>query len=251
MSYKKKRMNISVCLASFNGEKYIEEQLKSIIKQLGINDEIIIVDDCSKDSTVKVIKSLKDERIKIFKNEVNKGHVYSFGKSISLATKDLIFMSDQDDIWLEGRVDFMKEKLINSEAMLVSSNSNFVDSEGKVIDFEIDGVRPEYSNKYSKNIIDIIVGKTNYYGCTMVLKKELKELILPIPAYVESHDLWIAMAANIAKSNSHLDNSTLLRRIHGENASVLKRKLLPKLWSRVVFAISTIQLFYRNLVVKK
>jgi glycosyltransferase involved in cell wall biosynthesis len=244
-------MNVSVCLASYNGEKYLEEQLKSIINQLNVDDEIIIVDDFSNDSTVKVINSFKDEKIKIFINEVNKGHVYSFGKAISLATKDIIFMSDQDDIWLEGRVDFMKEKLINSEAMLVSSNSNFVDSDGKVIDFEIDGVHSECSNKYFKNIIDIIVGKTNYYGCTMVLKKELKELILPIPSYVESHDLWIAIAANISKSNRHLNNSTLLRRIHGENASVLKRKLIPKLWSRVIFAISTIHLVYRNLVLKK
>jgi glycosyltransferase involved in cell wall biosynthesis len=244
-------MSISVCLASYNGEKFIELQLDSIIKQLGKEDEVIIVDDCSSDNTLSIIKSINDKRIKIFLNKKNKGHVFSFGRALGLATKDIIFMSDQDDVWIDNRVVLMRNKLQNSSAMLVSSNSNFVDSKGGEIDFNIDGVDSKFSDKNLSNIIDIFKGKENYYGCAMALKKELKELILPIPDYVESHDLWIAMGANIIKSNLHCDEVTLNRRIHGANASIVKRKLYLKLWSRIIFMRSMLQLFFRKLLLKK
>jgi glycosyltransferase involved in cell wall biosynthesis len=244
-------MSISVCLASYNGGKFIELQLDSIIKQLCNDDEIIIVDDCSTDDTLSIIKSINDKIVKIFLNEKNKGHAFSFGRAIALATKDIIFMSDQDDVWIDNRVTLMENKLQNSSAMLVSSNSNFVDSKGGKIDFNIDGVDSNFSDKNLSNIIDIFKGKENYYGCAMALKKELKELILPIPNYVESHDLWIAMAANIAKSNLHCDEATLNRRVHGANASIVKRKLHLKLWSRIIFARSMFHLFFRKLLLKK
>lgn len=244
-------MSISVCLASYNGGKFIGLQLDSIIKQLDKDDEIIIVDDCSTDNTLRIIRSINDKRIKIFLNEINKGHVFSFGRAITLATKDIIFMSDQDDVWIDDRVTLMKNKLLNSSAMLVSSNSNFVDSKGNKIDFNVDGVNSKFSDKNLSNIIDIFKGKGNYYGCAMVLKKELKELILPIPNYVESHDLWIAMAANIAKSNLHCNEATLNRRVHGSNASIVKRELILKIWSRIIFTRSIVQLMYRKISIKK
>jgi glycosyltransferase involved in cell wall biosynthesis len=243
-------MNISVCLASYNGVKFIELQLSSIIKQLDKDDEIIIVDDCSTDNTLTIIRSMNDNRIKIFLNEINKGHVFSFGRAIALATKDIIFMSDQDDVWLEGRVTLMKNKLLNSNSGLVSSNSNFVDSKGGNIDYKVDGVDFNFSNKNLSNIIDIFRGKENYYGCAMALKKELKELILPIPNYVESHDLWIAMAANIAKSNLHCNEATLNRRVHGANASIVNRKTYLKLWSRFIFLRSILHLLFRKILLK-
>lgn len=244
-------MNISVCLASYNGGRFIELQLNSIIKQLDKDDELIIVDDCSTDNTVSIIRSINDNRIKVFFNEINRGHVFSFGCAIALATKDIIFMSDQDDVWIEGRVALMKNKLQNSSAMLVSSNSNFVDSKGNKIDFNVDGVYSEFSDKNINNIIDIFKGKGNYFGCAMALKKELKELILPIPNYVESHDLWIAMAANISKTNLHCDEATLYRRVHGANASIVKRKIYLKLCSRIIFMRSMFHLFFRKLLLKK
>lgn len=239
-------MDISVCIATFNGEKYIEFQINSIIEQLDSFDEVIIVDDCSQDNTVKIIQSLNDPRIKIYQNEINRGHVYSFSRAIELTTKNLIFMSDQDDIWKNNRLILMKEKLLNSSALLLTSNSEFINSVGNRIDFKIDGVNEINSNKYLNNIIDIFKGKTNYYGCAMAFKSEFKKIILPMPNYVESHDLWIAMAANLIKSNVHSNDITLKRRIHGSNASVVNRKLIFKIKSRIVFLKSLIQLIFRK-----
>lgn len=239
-------MRISVCIATYNGEKYIEAQLNSIIDQLDTDDEIIIVDDCSKDDTLNIIRSIGDSRIKIYLNEVNRGHVYSFNRAIELATKKIIFMSDQDDVWKNNRLILMKEKLLNSSALLLTSNSEFINSVGNKIDFKIDGVDEINSFKYLNNIIDIFRGKTNYYGCAMVFKSEFKKIILPMPNYVESHDLWMAMAANLIKSNLHSNDITLERRIHGSNASVVNRKLIFKIKSRIIFLKSLIQLIFRK-----
>ena len=79
----------------------------------------------------------------------------------------------------------------------------------------------------------------------MALREELRDIILPIPTYVESHDLWIAMAANMAGNNQHLERITLLRRIHGNNASVISRPFIQKLWSRVIFVRSFIEIASR------
>lgn len=233
-------------MATYNGEKHIKEQMISILSQLSGDDEVIIVDDFSADGTVPVIRSLNDPRIKIFLNDQNKGHVFSFGRSIELATKEVIFMSDQDDIWVANRVTFMLDRIFKSNAMLVSTNSKFIDGDGNQIDYCIDGINSKTSNNYLSNIMDIFLGKRNYYGCAMAFRKDLKSIILPIPTFVESHDLWIAMAANINKSNLHCNEITLERRIHGGNASITKRRFTLQLWSRIVFARSFARLFVRK-----
>lgn len=239
-------MKISVCMASYNGAEFIEEQLYSILNQLSERDEVVIVDDCSIDDTVQKIELINDSRIKIFKNDSNKGHVFTFARAIGLTENEIIFMSDQDDIWLNGRVAVMTEALVKTNSLLVSSNSNFINSGGETIEYKIDGVQSNNSKKHLRNIIDIFTGKENYYGCAMAFKKELNKTILPIPNYVESHDLWIATAANLLKSNVHCDEITLSRRVHGNNASIIKRPFLVKLWSRVVFFRSVFKLIIRN-----
>jgi glycosyltransferase involved in cell wall biosynthesis len=232
-------------MATFNGENYVSKQMASILMQLSPQDEVIVIDDCSTDQTLKILESFNDLRIKIYTNDVNKSHVYSFARSISLANNDIIFMADQDDIWMDNRIDLMKHKLIETGRLMISSNSDFIDMDGNKIDFHIDGVDSKDSSRYLKNILAIFAGKTNYYGCAMAFHKKLKDVILPIPKYVESHDLWIAMAGNLVKANLHLDERTIDRRIHGNNASVINRGIYSKIRSRVVFVRSLLDLFIR------
>lgn len=239
-------MNISVCMATYNGSACVAEQVASILKQLKPGDELIIVDDCSTDKTVEVVRNFSDPRIKIYFNERNRSHVFSFGRAISLASNDIIMMSDQDDIWIEGRLDLMIKKLTDTGALLVSTNSSFIDMNGEPTSYPLDRLKESDSTKYIKNISSILIGKKNYYGCAMALNRKLIDTVLPIPDFVESHDLWIAMAANILGSNAHIENDTLYRRVHKNNASIISRKLLPKLWSRVVFLRSILVLLYRG-----
>ncbi len=241
-------MSISVCIATYNGEKYLSRQLQSILEQLANGDEVVVVDDCSNDETVEVVNRFDDHRISVHVNDRNRGEVFSFSRAILLANNDFVFLSDQDDIWKPGRVSLMQQCLVESGAQVVTSNFGWVNSNEELIDVSYDGVASCDSKKHFNNIAGIFVGKTNYFGCAMAFRRDFVHLIAPIPAFVESHDLWIALASNLYGSNVHLDAKTLLKRRHDNNATstVSTRSLYRKLRSRVIFAMSLILLFVRQ-----
>lgn len=238
---------ISVCMATYNGSKFILNQINSILPQLSAEDEVIIVDDSSKDSTVTILRNIRDIRIKIVVNETNIGVNKSFEKAILLSKNDYIFMADQDDIWTELRVNKMLNILKNKDVNLVSGNSLFINQEGNEIDYNREPLKERDSHKRFKNIGKIFAGSGAYYGCSMAFKKKLKKIILPFPNYIESHDLWIALTSMIQDKSYHLEDNVLYRRIHGTNASIVKRPLIKKLYSRMIFAISVIHILVRLL----
>jgi len=239
------RVKISVCMATYNGQQFITAQIESILKQISHDDEVIVIDDCSSDNTIQILESYNDTRIKIFHNNRNRGPVYSFDRAVSLAGNEIVILSDQDDIWAEGRVSKMADALLMSGKSLVSSNSYFIDERGSVIDDLFDTVKSEDSPRHLKNILGIFLGGKSYWGCAMAFRRDIIPIILPIPEYVESHDLWIVFAGNIIKSNIHLEEKTLFRRVHGNNASILKRPLSLKIKSRVIFLRSIITIYFR------
>ena len=239
-----RKENVSICMACYNGEAYIKEQIDSILPQLIEGDELIIVDDGSKDATGTEVRSIKDKRIKYVKNASNIGVNKSFEKAIKYAKHEYIFMADQDDIWPEGRLDSMLHAMKQGN-LLVSGNSLVIDARGELSDYDLGTLYEVDSKAYVKNIIRIFTGKAYYYGCAMAFQKKLCEIVIPFPDYIESHDLWIVMAANMLKSNVHLEEIVLKRRIHGKNASVLQRKLSEKLYSRWIFVKSYVTLFWR------
>ena len=121
---------ISVCIATFNGEKFIRQQLESILTQLSDDDEVIISDNCSTDSTVSIINSIKDRRIFCFSFDI-KGVVFNFENSLIKSRGDIIIMSDQDDIWLEGKVTRICQELEFFD--LVVTNCKVVDENLNII----------------------------------------------------------------------------------------------------------------------
>lgn len=238
-------MKISVCIATYNGQDFIFEQINSILTQINEDDEIILVDDSSTDNTINIVKSFKDNRIKIFRNERNRGYIYSFSKALSLSSNDIIFLSDQDDIWMPGRVELITKELFETGSLVVSSNFTLLESNNSFKAVTRGKLKASDSTKNLKNIIGIFRGNINYFGCTMAFKREIFKIILPIPSYVRSHDLWIAMASNLASSNLHIDKDTLIRRIHSNNATNSNRNILQKLLSRIIFAVSLVCLIIR------
>lgn len=238
-------MNISVCMATYNGRDYINDQINSILEQLSSEDEIIVVDDCSTDNTVKLLEAFNDNRIKIYKNSENRREVYSFGRSMSLANNPIIFLSDQDDIWIKDRVVKMKTQLLNSDKLLISSNFDIINNNPSKTVKPLNKLKAKESSKYLGNIVSIFLGKKDYYGCAMAFKHNFLKLILPIPTFVESHDLWIAIAGNMIKSNLHLEEQLLIRRIHSNNVTDQNRLFFAKLNARIIFLKSIIVLTYR------
>ena len=127
---------ISVCMASYNGERFIENQMASILCQLSEDDEVIVVDDKSTDGTIQILKNFNDDRIKINCNAQNMGANTSFQKALSLATGRYIFLSDQDDVWYENKVQiclkYLKEHnldLMVHDARVINILKNSVISE--------------------------------------------------------------------------------------------------------------------------
>lgn len=245
VSMKNRRDNISVCLATYNGEKYIREQLESILPQLIENDEIIVVDDKSTDGTERIIRTIDDKRIVFLVNDKRLGVNKNFEKAINLSKNEFIFLCDQDDIWTDNRVDVMINELKKENVELVSGNMQAIDNLGKRINFSFNDLKPLDSLNSKKNISKIFLGKAGYYGCAMAFRRSLLPIIVPIPDYVESHDLWIALIANYKKSNCHISETVLLRRVHGSNASIIKRRLKEKIYARVIFVKSIVEIHDR------
>ena len=243
-------MNISVCMATYNGSSFIYKQIVSILDQLAIDDELIIVDDCSLDTTLDIVSSIIDNRIVVFKNDVNVGVNQSFSRAILAAKGDYIFLSDQDDIWIEGRVRLMIDYLNKNNVYLLTSNFSWINEFDIPVVVHFDGVSSLRSRNYFGNIWDIFVGKTNYFGCAMLFRREMKAYIVPIPNFVESHDLWIAKIGNLLGSQVHLDNITFLKRIHRSNmtSTSSNRRLFAKIYSRYIFLKSLIYILLRRLI---
>jgi glycosyltransferase involved in cell wall biosynthesis len=227
---------VSICLATYNGYYYIEDQVFSILLELQRDDELIIVDDCSDNETKSLLLRYQDPRIKIFFNKKNIGHVKTFEKCINYANHSIIILSDQDDIWVPGRVNKLVKNLLNSDKLLVTSNFSLIDNLGNPTNRPRNLVSIHNSSFYVSNIVGIFFGRRDYYGCTMAFNRDLLKFVTPIPSGTESHDLWFALMANVLGKNDHIDDITVLRRLHASNVTSIKRRSFMKITvTRIVF----------------
>ncbi|WP_041523938.1 glycosyltransferase [Gilvimarinus agarilyticus] len=242
-------MAVSVCMASYNGAPFIAAQLTSILAELALEDELIVVDDHSSDKTVSIIRAQQDSRIKLHQNVQQLGHVASFAKAMSLAKGDIIALADQDDVWPENRLAILKAALTPPGCLVTAGNFTDIDEQGKTLNrAHKRQLNSADSQRWLANLWGILQGKRPYYGCAMAFKRTLCDQILPIPNYVESHDLWIAMAGNINKGMAHLDASVLAKRQHATNVSSQKRRPWQKiLISRLGMVAAIITLALRRL----
>lgn len=237
----------SICMATFNGAPYLRAQLASILEQMEEGDELIIVDDASQDETLDIVRAYGDPRVRLYVNQVNQGHVRSFARALQQARHPCLVLADQDDVWAAGRLAILRAALARPGVWLATGNARFIDADGKPIPPAYRDLDPADSQRNAGNILRIFTGQAFYYGCNMAFRKELAQLALPIPAYVESHDLWLAMAANLCGANLHLGDVLLYRRIHGSNVTTSRRPLWRKLKSRLIFLRSLLHLAMRRL----
>lgn len=205
---------ISVCMASYNGERYIQEQINSILPQLGALDELIISDDGSTDSTRDLIKDyLSDSRVKLIDGP-KRGLIKNFEHVISESKGDYVFLADQDDVWLPDKVsEMMKAFKADPTVLVVVSDLTIVDGELQIIEdsyFSYKGVRVG-------TLVNIL--RNTYIGAGMAFRKELKRKILPFPKNIPMHDMWIGISAGggVALVNKKL---TLYRRHDKNNSQV-------------------------------
>ena len=214
-------VRVSVCMATYNGQEYVAEQIQSILSQLSPEDELIVVDDASKDSTVDVVRRLEDPRIVLLPSAENKGYVASFEKAVSVSRGEYIMLSDQDDIWLPGRV----ETLVRALQTKDFAASNFTVFGGPANRYHKTQLKESDSGRWVANLVTTWIGIRPYYGCTMAFRAAAKKQILPFPEFLtETHDQWIAIVANLNRSMVHVAAPTVARRLHDENTTPKSRR---------------------------
>jgi glycosyltransferase involved in cell wall biosynthesis len=181
-------MKISVCMATYNGEQFLVEQVDSILSQLGPNDELVIVDDASQDATCALIEGFCDSRILLIQNEANQGVQASFETALSQVTGEIIFLSDQDDIWVADKVTTILQVFnTNSGITMVVSDASLVDQRGALLFPSYYAQRGQFSDCFLMNLI-----RCKYLGCTMAFRAKVLREALPFPrSRLILHDIWI------------------------------------------------------------
>jgi glycosyltransferase involved in cell wall biosynthesis len=203
---------ISVCMATYNGEKYIKEQLDSILCQLNIDDEVIISDDGSTDATIVIIESYQDNRIVLFKNSF-KNVVRNFEFVINQAKGEYVFLSDQDDIWHQDKVkEYIENFTNNTEVSLIISDLQIIDKNGDLVDRQF--YKKGFTDNFTKNII-----ANNFIGCSMAFKSNVKKTILPFPKNIAMHDWWIGTCCIISGKVRFVDEKLNYYRRHDNNVT--------------------------------
>lgn len=213
---------IDILLATYNGEKYLKEQIDSILSQTYKNFRLIISDDCSKDKTREILKQYeeKDNRIIVYYQEKNLGYVKNFEFLLTKVENEIYALSDQDDVWLPEKIEKSYNKMKESGADLVFTDLEVVDENLKIIcpsyndhmllTRKIEKYKKNYRMQYMYNCIT---------GCTLISKKKFLKEILPIPTNSKYliHDSWIGLVISLYGKIEYLNEKTIKYRQHGNN----------------------------------
>ncbi|WP_276359262.1 glycosyltransferase family 2 protein [Daejeonella sp. H1SJ63] len=211
---------VSIALCTYNGERFLREQLNSIINQTYPAIELIAVDDCSTDSTVAILEEYAEKHpfIHVFKNEANLGYIRNFEKAMRLCNGNLIALSDQDDIWDLCKIEKLTNAIGNN--LMIYHDSEFVDQNGHTLNKRMSDIM----NLYRGDEPEAFIFFNCISGHSVLMKKELRDEILPFPnAYF--HDWWIAYVATNLGSIDYLDEVLVKYRQHEKaDTNILKRE---------------------------
>ena len=213
-------MTVSVALAAYNGEKYIAEQIGSILPQLSEDDEIVVSLDPSTDKTQAVLSSLieKDSRIKLVDGE-GRGLIKNFENAIKNCKNDIIFFSDQDDIWLPEKVARITEEFENDSKLLL------VMHDARIVDEKLNETEASFfEHRGTKTGILKNIWKNSFMGCCMAVRKEALKYILPFPCNLPMHDQWIGLVCSKKGKVKLINEPLMLYRRHGGNASKMNHE---------------------------
>lgn len=210
-------MKISVCMATRNGGEYIREQLESILVQLESNDELVISDDSSSDDTLDIIRGFNDKRIRIYEGNTFLNPIFNFENAIKNASGDVIVLSDQDDVWLEGRIGLIRKKFedVKGEIYALVTDGYILKESGEIDSLSIFEKKGSCSGLL-RNIYD-----NCYVGCCMAFSRELLGIALPFPKKIPMHDMWLGLLSEIFGHTDFIDVKTIKYRRHKSNITSL------------------------------
>jgi len=208
---------ISIAMATYNGAKYIREQIDSILSQTIQDFELVICDDCSSDGTLTILQeySNKDERLKLFQNHTNLGFKKNFEKAMGLCRGDYIALCDQDDIWYPNHLEILL-KSFSDQYQIVCGDALLIDSSGNMLGESLSHLLG--MDKCPENNIDIarhiLLGKGSFQGAAMLIRRSLLKYALPIADNCKYHDVWLSSFACFCGGFKYIDNPLLYHRRH-------------------------------------
>lgn len=225
---------ISVCMATYNGARFVGEQLASILRQLGPEDEVVVSDDGSTDATLEVVRSFGDPRVRVVIGGF-RSPVKNFENALRHARGEVIALSDQDDVWLDGRVELIRARFEPPRArvQLVALDAVVVDERGAVLEpslFARLGAGPGLL----KNVYD-----NTYVGCCLAFSRALLDVALPFPPGIPMHDMWLGLLAERFGTVEFVRVPMLAYRRHGANATSMRRRFMPLVQLRRRWNLST------------
>lgn len=208
----RERPRISVAMATFNGERFIAEQLQSILTQSIIPDEIIISDDGSTDATLMIVGNVlvgSAVEWKLVRNKYEKGYSTNFSNALEETTGDIVFLSDQDDIWLPEKVSTILQYFDGSDAELVTHDAQILWEDAG----EDGPLMSEHLMSRGHN------PENNIYGCMMVVRRSLLQAVLPLPEKTVGHDMVLSFFAGARSTRGYLDIPLIKYRRHSGNVT--------------------------------
>jgi glycosyltransferase involved in cell wall biosynthesis len=204
---------ISIVLCSYNGERFIKEQIDSILHQTYSHIELIISDDASTDSTARILNQYKsNDKVKLFFQQENIGPSKNFEFALKQAKGAFIAFSDQDDIWLPQKIE--KLYFAIGDSALIYSDSELVDEEGARLNIKISNLRNMYSGHQSFGFIFSNV----VWGHAIMINSRILPSVIPIPGNIP-HDIWTAFVATTITGIKYLDEPLTLYRQHATTAT--------------------------------
>jgi glycosyltransferase involved in cell wall biosynthesis len=207
------KLFISIAMATYNGEKYLRAQLESFLLQTRQPDELVISDDCSSDKTVEIIKSFATQApfpVKLTVNKLNRGHTRNFNEAVVKTSGDIVFLSDQDDIWFSNKIAKVEQLAIEHQDYLLFMNDAAL-TDKELNDTGLTKLGQIYSAGLDPSVFVM--------GCCCAFKRKLLDLSLPIPSEYEGHDNWLVGFAEAIKVKYITPEVLQYYRRHGDNAS--------------------------------
>lgn len=249
---------VSVCVATYNGELHIRQQLDSILSQIGIDDEVVVFDDCSTDATYDILKSYQssDQRLKVFRNVTNIGHVKNFERALKNSFGDIIILSDQDDIWSNDKYREVIQILEHDQSVaMVYHALKKIDSCGHAID-----PSTSFSNRQIRvdrmRFILVQFFSFKVFGCSMAFRRQNINLALPFPRFLTyAHDHWITILSALNSGVIYYDKPLTNYRQHNYNVTPkhglgICDKLKVRLYLLALTLIAIIRVIKNRIAVK-
>lgn len=210
-------MRVSVALAYYYGGDYIREQIESVLCQLKDEDELIVSVDAAEEDAMSYLTGLscQDHRVHLIEGP-KAGVVKNFEYAILHCNGDIIFLADQDDIWMEDKVETIKKYFEITSLQAILHNATLVDENGDSMGEDLFSLR--HSNKgLLKNFI-----RNSYVGCCMAFRRELVPLICPIPDHMYMHDYWIGTIAEVSGGVGLIKRPLIKYRRHSANVTQME-----------------------------